>query len=244
MTTSKKSSVAEIRARFDADVERFSRLETGQVATMDAVVCMNLVAEAAAACSPASPRVLDIGCGAGNYSLAFRDRVPEARFTLVDLSRPMLERARERLGGSVEQARQGDIRRLAFDAGRFDVILAAAVLHHLRTPGEWRTLFAAAHRWLRPGGGFWVFDLVDHEHPAVRALMRRRYGEYLEGLGGAAYRDKVFAYIEREDTPRPLGWQLRLLHDTGFASVDVLHANAGFAAFGAIKARSARKRAA
>ena len=31
-----KSSVAEIRARFDHDVERFANLETGQSATVDA----------------------------------------------------------------------------------------------------------------------------------------------------------------------------------------------------------------
>jgi len=33
---SKKSSVDEIRVRFDADVERFANLQSGQSATMDA----------------------------------------------------------------------------------------------------------------------------------------------------------------------------------------------------------------
>ena len=44
-----KSTVNEIRLRFDADVERFSNIETGQSATVDAPLAMSLVAETAAA---------------------------------------------------------------------------------------------------------------------------------------------------------------------------------------------------
>src|SRR5205823_14792270 len=63
-----KSTVEEIRRRFDADVERFSNLETGQSARVDAPLAMALVAEAAAATTPHARHVLDVGCGAGNYT--------------------------------------------------------------------------------------------------------------------------------------------------------------------------------
>ena len=46
----------------------------------------------------------------------------------------------------------------------------------------------------------------------------------------------MFAYVEKEDTPRPLTFQLDLLREVGFAQVDVLHKNVCFAAFGAVKA--------
>ena len=42
----KKSSIEEIRERFDNDVERFSNLETGQVATIDATISVELITEA------------------------------------------------------------------------------------------------------------------------------------------------------------------------------------------------------
>jgi len=45
----------------------------------------------------------------------------------------------------------------------------------------------------------------------------------------------VFAYIEKEDTPRSLIYQLELLRSTGFRAVEVLHKNSCFAAFGAVK---------
>ena len=46
----------------------------------------------------------------------------------------------------------------------------------------------------------------------------------------------VFAYVEKEDTPRPLVYQLDLLRRVGFAQVEVLHKHVYFAAFGAVKA--------
>src|SRR5213079_3180049 len=93
-----KSTVDEIRQRFDADVERFSNLATGQSATVDAPLAMALVAEAAAETSPHGRHVLDVGCGAGNYTLKLLERLPNLDVTLVDLSKPMLDRASERVG--------------------------------------------------------------------------------------------------------------------------------------------------
>jgi tRNA (cmo5U34)-methyltransferase len=233
-----KSSVDEIRQRFDADVERFSNLETGQSATIDAPLALALVARAAAATTPHAKHVLDVGCGAGNYTLKLLEHLPGLDATLIDLSRPMLDRAAERVGRATSGAVtpvQGDVRDIDLGEGRFDVILAAAVLHHLRTDAEWRAVFAAFHRALRPGGSVWVFDLVESSIPAVQTLMWERYGEYLTNLKDAAYRDHVFAYVEKEDTPRPLTYQLDLLREVGFAQVEVLHKNVCFAAFGAVK---------
>src|SRR6516225_6744620 len=108
-----KSTVDEIRRRFDADVERFSNLETGQSATVDAPLAMALVAEAAAATTPHARHVLDVGCGAGNYTLKLLEHLPDLDATLIDLSLPMLDRARERVSRATSgriATIQGDIR--------------------------------------------------------------------------------------------------------------------------------------
>ncbi len=233
-----KSTVEEIRQRFDADVERFSNLETGQSATVDAPLAMALVAKAAALATPRARHVLDVGCGAGNYTLKLLEHVPDLDATLIDLSRPMLDRAAERLGQATSgkiTLIQGDVRDVVFPSGRFDIILAAAVLHHLRTETEWQVVYASFYRALNPGGSLWVFDLVESAIPAVQELMREKYGEYLTRLKDEAYRDHVFEYVEKEDTPRSLTFQLDLLRDVGFHRVDVLHKNVCFAAFGAVK---------
>jgi tRNA (cmo5U34)-methyltransferase len=233
-----KSTVDEIRQRFDADVERFSNLDIGQSATVDSPLAMALITEAAAATTPHARHVLDVGCGAGNYTLKLLQRLADLDATLIDLSQPMLDRARERISkataGRVTTI-QGDIREVALREGQFDIVLAASVLHHLRTDDEWRGVFTAIHRTLRPGGSFWIFDLVASSIPAVERLTRQRYGEYLKLQKDEAYRDQVFAYVEKEDTPRPLTFQLDLLGEVGFVHVEVLHKNVCFAAFGAVK---------
>jgi tRNA (cmo5U34)-methyltransferase len=236
--SARKSTPDEIRRRFDGDVERFSNLDTGQSATMDAPLALDLIARAAAAVNPRAENLLDIGCGAGNYTLKLMQVLPLRAVTLIDLSRPMLDRATERIGaaGGVEvTAVHCDIRNAMLPPESFDVAVAAATLHHLRGDDEWTRVFAAVHQALKPGGSFWISDLVAHQTPAIEDLMWRRYGEYLMALKGAEYRDHVFAYVEAEDTPRPLAWQLERLLASGFRAVEVLHKNTCFAAFGAIK---------
>jgi len=234
----RKSTVEEIRERFDNDVERFSNLETGQSATMDAPLVLDLIVQGAKATTPNAQRVLDVGCGAGNYSLKLLQQLPNLSFDLVDLSRPMLERATQRIGKKTSGAirtHQADIRVLELEDNSFDIITAAAVLHHLREENEWREVFAKFHRVLKPGGSLWISDLVTHSIPALHAMMWTRYGDYLRGIKNDEYRAEVFAYIDREDTPRPLLWQIDLLRQAGFSQVEILHKNSVFAAFGAVK---------
>lgn len=234
-----KSTVEEIRTRFDNDVERFSKLETGQTATMDAPLAMELITQAAVACTNPIRRILDIGCGAGNNSIKLRQEYgSDFEIDLIDLSKPMLDRARLRLT-EINQLPiriiHEDFRSAKLDDGAYDVILAAAVLHHLRDDEDWYSCFEKIFQILAPGGSVWITDLVHHESMQAQLLMWRRYGEYLTSLGGDEYREKVFAYIEKEDSPRPVTYQLDLLRKVGFQHVEILHKNSCFAAFGGIK---------
>lgn len=233
-----KSTPEQIRARFDNDVERFANLETGQSATVDAPLVLDLIAQSAAVTTPHARSVLDIGCGAGNYTLKLLQSLPGLECTLLDLSPPMLARAHDRVSAATDQpvtSIQGDIREIELGQERFDIILAAAVLHHLRDDQEWQAVFAKLYHSLRPGGSVWISDLVVHDAPGVQALMWRRYGEYLSAFKGEAYRDSVFAYIEQEDTPRSVPFQTELLRTVGFQQIEILHKNSCFAAFGAVK---------
>lgn len=233
-----KSTPEEIQKRFDNDVERFSNLQTGQSATIDAPLFMELITSAAAATNPSARHVLDVGCGAGNYTLKLLERLANLDVTLIDLSRPMLDRAVQRITPATTgtiRAIQGDVRDFPQGEGEYDIIVAAMVLHHLRDEAEWTAVFEKFQRALRPGGWLWIADFVDHAEPQVQAMMWQRYGEYLTGLRDAAYRDHVFEYVEHEDTPRDLMFQIDLLRRVGFDGVEILHKNSCFAAFGARK---------
>lgn len=236
----KKSTVKQIKERFDNDVERFSSLDLGQTTTVDAVYAMDLITQAAALTTPQASHMLDVGCGAGNYTLKLLQRLPNIDVTLVDLSKPMLGRAVERIGEAASSeitAIQGDIREIDLGIEQFDIVLAAAVLHHLRDEGEWEFVFKKIYDALKPGGSFWVFDLVEHALPAVQGLMWERYGEYLVEFKDESFRDLVYGYIIQEDTPRPLLFQVDMLRRVGFVDAVVLHKNICYAAFGTVKPR-------
>ncbi len=229
-----KSTIEEIRTRFDQDVERFSNLETGQKATIDAPLVLELVAKASARHLRPGRAVLDLGCGAGNFTLRVLQEVRGLNCHLVDLSASMLARAQERVragGAASVQTHQADLRTLDFAPGTFDTILAGAVLHHLRDDEDWHAAFTKFHTWLKPGGRLYVADLAYFDLPDVHDLMWNRYGDYLESYGGPACREKVFAYIDKEDSPRSLPFQLELLRTTGFSAWDVLHRNSVFACY-------------
>jgi tRNA (cmo5U34)-methyltransferase len=233
-----KSTVDEIRRRFDADVDRFSKLETGQQAAMDAQVILDVVARSAACHVRPRGRLLDLGCGAGNFTLRVLGRVSPLDCVLVDLSRPMLDRAEQRVKAATSgrvQTVQSDMRLLSFEPTSFDLILAGQVLHHLREEAQWEAMFARLHEWLSPAGTLFVADFVTYDDAEIQALMLARYAEYLTSLGGAEYRDKVLAYCEAEDSPRSVKYQFDLLRKVGFNEFDVLHKNALFAAFYARK---------
>ena len=236
--TTRKSTVEEIRQRFDNEIERYTNLETGQVATVDAPLAMSLVAEAALATTPHARRLLDVGCGGGNYTLKLLQQLPDLDVTLIDLSQRMLDRATERIRPATKGtvvAIQSDIRELELGSQRFDIIVASAVLHHLRADDEWRSVFQKLHDAVTPGGSLWIFDIVESSIPEVQAATWRRYGEYLESVDGAAYRDEMLSRILVEDTPRSVPFQLELLRSVGFRHTEVLHKNCCYAAFGAVK---------
>lgn len=235
-----KSSVEEIKERFDNDVERFSNLETGQTATVDAPLAMELITQAAFRSTKNIKRVLDIGCGAGNNTMQLSKYIPHFDCDLVDISLPMLTRAQKRISevntGNV-RIFQGDFRKTDLPEQGYDVILAAAVLHHLRDDNDWESTFEKIYRLTAPNGSVWITDLVSHETGSVHSLMWQRYGEYLCSVGGESYKAKVFEYIDKEDSPRPVTYQLDLLRRSGFQYVELLHKNSCFAAFGGIKGK-------
>jgi tRNA (cmo5U34)-methyltransferase len=235
---SKKASNEEITARFDHDVERFSNQETGQQTTIDAPITMELCTEAARYINPQANELLDIGCGAGNYTLSMLGKIPNLNCTLNDLSMPMLEKAKERVTKQTHgkiTVMHDDMRNLDLPDNHFDIVLAAATFHHLRDDADWELVFTKIYKMLKPGGSLWISDLITHGSAPVNKLFEDKYRTYLETLGGVEYGKKVFDYIAYEDTPRSLNYQLALLSKVGFTTTEILHKNSCFAAFGAIK---------
>lgn len=234
----KKSTIEEIKERFDKDVERFSSLDTGQISTVDAKISLELITEASGRLVPNAEHLLDIGCGAGNYTLMMFAKIPNLTCTPVDLSKPMLDKAFERVSAHTHKSvevRPGDIREIGLNENHFDIIFAVAVLHHLRDDKDWEMTFEKLFRLLKPGGCPMISDLITQETEVLNNYIWERYGDYPEGVSGKEYRQKVLDYAAKEDSPGSMNYQLELMKKVGFRKVEILHKNMCFGAFGGIK---------
>jgi len=236
--TNHKSSPDAIRNNFDQQVDRFSNLETGQTTAIDSPLCMELVARSAALLNPNAKRVMDLGCGGGNYAVKITSFLPDVDCTLIDLSDNMLAKAEERVAANITGkvlAIQGDYREIPLEENAYDVITAGTTLHHLREDEEWESVFTKVFKALKPGGTFWINDIVISETEEITGMM---LGGWLSMLKKQITQEEIEMYMERyesEDTPRTLSYQLDLMKQIGFRETIVLHKHFNFAAFGARK---------
>jgi SAM-dependent methyltransferase/O-antigen/teichoic acid export membrane protein len=94
-------------------------------------------------------RVLDIGCGAGNWSRRIADLLPWANVTGVDVGEDFIAKARHEHGGDRVDFRIEDFAAMSFADATFDCIYADNSLEHAFDVD--RTL-AEIYRVLEPGG--------------------------------------------------------------------------------------------
>lgn len=110
--------------------------------------------------------LLDLGTGTGRLLSVLSGRV--SRAVGVDLNPDMLSIARVALDSPDHQhvqVRQGDILRLPFPAGSFDLVTAHQVLHFMDEP---RQMIAGAAAMLPPGGRLAIIDFLSHDHEELR----------------------------------------------------------------------------
>ncbi len=109
-------------------------------------------------------RVLDAGCGTGHTALAFAPHV--AAVTALDLTEEMLAQGRRlaaERGIANVAFQRGDVERLEYPDGSFDVVTSRYSAHHYQHP---RQALHEIRRVLKPGGLFLLVDVVAPAEPA------------------------------------------------------------------------------
>lgn len=233
-----KSTNEQIRDKFDQLVDKFANIETGQTSAMDSALIMEIIANTAAKVNNDATDILDIGCGAGNYTIRLLQELPDLNCTLIDLSSKMLEKAKERVKetskGNIKTI-QEDIRKAKLPENEYDIVVAATSLHHLREESEWKLVFKKIFKSLKPCGSFWISDVILHDNQIIQNYMYKRYEDYLVQFGGEELKNWVNEQIVIEDSPRSLNFQTELMKKVGFKEVEILHKNGVYAAFVGIK---------
>jgi ubiquinone/menaquinone biosynthesis C-methylase UbiE len=163
--------------------EALYRDVVGELANLFAAAADHL----AARCELAPREILDVGCGAGVWSLAFARRLPDARVTGLDLP-AVVEQFRTRAAALGLDDRiatiAGDMHTVALPDGPWDLVIIANVLR-IEQPRAARALVDRMVAAARPGGSILIVDALAAGTPMVeraRALyalhlaMRTRAG--------------------------------------------------------------------
>jgi len=120
-------------------------------------------------------RILDLGCGVGQFSVALKERFPDAEVWGIDVGGPMVRYAHMRavdVGVDVNFAQ-----RLAEDTkfpdNHFDIV-TSYIMHHELTQEASKAVFREAHRVARPGGYYYPIDF----RSARQAIRPSAYGKF------------------------------------------------------------------
>lgn len=173
--------------------------------------------------SPAD-RVLDVGCGSGQFAVAIAPRV--AQVVGADLTPAMLDKARAQqaaAGVANVEWLQADSTALPVADGAFDIVTSRSMLHHAADPAA---TLAEMRRACAPGGRVAVLDLTPaaDKAPAFDALellrdpshARTLTAEELRGLGGD------LGLVEEVVRPRASDLPLEMTLATSFPGPGVL----------------------
>jgi SAM-dependent methyltransferase len=141
--------------------------------------------------------VLDLGCGTGRY---FHALVHVRRLVAIDVSAPMLERARRPVGEVAIPAErrtliEGDFLQHDFEAGEFDLVYSIGVLAE-HAPFD-ATIASRVRRWLKPGGRF-AFTTVHPSSFSVPRTLGRRIGEQLLPIVPDRLRQRLRSRLMRD----------------------------------------------
>jgi demethylmenaquinone methyltransferase/2-methoxy-6-polyprenyl-1,4-benzoquinol methylase/phosphoethanolamine N-methyltransferase len=118
-------------------------------------------------------RVLDVGCGPGNLTLAAKSRTGAGgEVHGIDAAPEMIEVARGKAAksGADVDFRVGLIEEIPFEDGYFDIVLSSLMIHHL--PDDLKQKgFAEIRRVLKPGGRLFVVDYKPPTNPLMKHIM-------------------------------------------------------------------------
>ena len=166
-------------------------------------------------------RILELGCGTGNLSVALHQTFPDAALRVVDVSRESLEICQTRLTGCDRLiCDETDFNELAFPEGSFDLVVSSIAIHHLDSVGK-RSLFQRCHNWLSEDGVLCFADQCAGETADLYARHIENWKQLTMKAGSTEDEWQMWMQHQAEhDHHDTLSDQMSWLSEAGFPIVD------------------------
>lgn len=146
---------------------------------------------------PPGAKVLEVGCGGGQFISVAADRYPDRRFLGCDLS------SRAITAAVASDARtsfaMADVQRLPYADASIDMVIGLDIFEHLPDP---HAALLEVARILKPGGRFYVFMPCEDTRWSIMRLLRRipptrditrRHWGHLQYVTPAGFTDTILS---------------------------------------------------
>ena len=160
------------------------------------------------------PRCLDIACGTGDLCELLSLKYPDADIVGVDLSEPMLKIARVRMSGPRVTFREGDMCRMDFPDGSFDIVTGGYA-------PDLKQALSEIRRVLKPGGTAAFLDFSKPPSKVFQCLEFSALAVWTGICGLLLGKPREYSYIVaslRQFPDRAVFH--KLLEENGFAGVE------------------------
>jgi tRNA (cmo5U34)-methyltransferase len=164
-------------------------------------------------------KILDLGAGTGLLSVFVRNWYPAAHIHLMDVSEPMLEKARTRLASDGNVSFETSDYVTAPLGENYDAVVSALSIHHLDDATK-KELFAKIHKALRPGGVFVNAEQVAGPTPALDKIYKDLWLQQVREAGATPQQIADSLYRQQDDRCASVEDQLKWLREAGFVDVD------------------------
>jgi cyclopropane fatty-acyl-phospholipid synthase-like methyltransferase len=179
-------------------------------------------------------RVLELGCGTGEWASVFFRNQPEVDYVAIEFSPNMRRLASTRLSAHRARLRilDQDLN-ASLPEGPFDLIVSFFAIHHVQNKQRLvQDVFAS----LVPGGLFLYADITIASDPVLERSFLDGWVAFMLGAGLDAERvPHVLADHRENDIAEPSSTQLSYLRTAGFAPAEVIWSWEKFALFYAAK---------
>ncbi len=177
--------------------------------------------------SKSDVRVLDIGCGTGNYTDLFQ-KLSRVQVYGIEPSAGMLDKARQKNKNITFKSGQAD--NIPFDNDFFDFVYMTDVVHHVL---DIKAMFEETWRILKPGGAGCIMTQSHQQiearpiaqyFPATARVDKERYPDIPEIIQVASTRGftGVKSEILREDTVDLDASYLELVRKKGYSMLHLI----------------------
>ncbi|MGB8234005.1 MAG: class I SAM-dependent methyltransferase [Methanobacterium sp.] len=208
-----------LKTKFNKGAKSYDRQRTIVIPNLDQLY--NIITDLADS-NITAPRILDLGAGTGLLTENIFNKYSRGYFTLIDISKEMLDIARERFKDNLNfKYILGDYLKADFE-DPFDIIISSLSIHHLEDNDK-RIIYSKVYELLNDDGIFLNADQVLAPSPENEYIYQKNWWEKIET--GTLNLDEKDVIIDRmkHDKPATLENNIIWLKNSGFTNVDVFY---------------------